>query len=102
MQEWKYTDNKFQLMIQIKCVVKPLDSLVSEWGIALTHINIKQIQSTQFQVELEKKLYDPFLWMEFNSLKAFATLRRQFSFPNVCLLQTDFAMSYSCEYQMRY
>ena len=102
MQEWKYIDNKFQLMTQIKCVVKLLDSLVSECDIVLNHINMKQIQSTQFQVELEKKLYDPFLWMGFNSLKACATSRRQFTFPNVCLLQTDFAMSYSCEYQMRY
>ena len=46
---------------------------MSEWDIALTHINIKQIQSALFQADLENL--------------------------NVCALQIDFAMSYSCEYQ---
>ena len=34
----------------------------------------------QLKTDNKKKLYDPFLWMGFNCLKATATLRRQFTF----------------------
>ena len=46
---------------------------MSECDIVLIHINIKQIQSVQFQADLE--------------------------IPNARVLQIDFAISYSCQYQ---
>ena len=55
------------------CIGKLLESLVSEWYIALKHINIKQIQSAQFQADLEN--------------------------PNVHILQIDFATSCYCKCQ---
>ena len=60
-------------MTQSYCVGELLENLVSECDIILIHINIKQIQSVQFQVALE--------------------------IPNVRVLQIDFAKSYSCQYQ---
>ena len=39
----------------------------------------KEISSSNF-MSLKKKLYDPFLWIGFNCLKATATSRRQFTF----------------------
>ena len=59
-------------MTQSKCVSGLSENLESEWDVVLTTINNKHIQSAQFQVNLEN--------------------------PNVCFLQNDFAMSYSCEY----
>ena len=46
-----------------------LESFLSEWDIALTHINIKPIQNAQIQSELKN--------------------------PNVHISQIDFAMSYT-------
>ena len=60
-------------MTQSKCVSELLESLLSEWDNVLTHINIKRIQNTKFQVDLEN--------------------------PNVPICEINFAMSYSCEYQ---
>ena len=71
-KEWKYIDNKFQVMTQSKCVSGLSESLESVWDVVLTTINNKRIQSAQFQVNLEN--------------------------PNVRFLQNDFVMSYSCEY----
>ena len=48
-------------------------SLMSELDIILTNINIKHIQSAQFQADLEN--------------------------TNACILQIDFAMSYSWEFE---
>ena len=39
----------------------------------------------------KKKLYDPFLWMGFNCLKAIATSRRQFT-GEFCVDDHDFGM----------
>ena len=72
-KEWNYIDNKFQALTQSKCVHELLENSVSQCDIALTHINIKQIQSVEFQADLENL--------------------------NVCVLQVDFAMSYTCECQ---
>ena len=44
-------------MNQSKCIGEPLEGLVSEWDISLTDINIKQIQSAQFQADLENGKY---------------------------------------------
>ena len=60
-------------MTQSKCVSELLDNLLSEWDSVLTHINIKRIKNTKFQVDLEN--------------------------PNVLICEIDFAISYSCEYQ---
>lgn len=47
-KEWKYIDNKFQVVTQSKCIGELLESLESEWDIiVLTHINAKEIQSAQ-------------------------------------------------------
>ena len=47
-KEWKYIDNKFQVVTQSKCIGELLESLESEWDIiVLTHINVKEIQSAQ-------------------------------------------------------
>ena len=40
-------------MTQSKCISELLESLLSEWDNVLTHINIKRIQNTKFQVDLE-------------------------------------------------
>ena len=43
-------------------------------------ITIDVLQDGDCLYEKKKKLYGPFLWMEFNRLKASATSRRQFTF----------------------
>ena len=60
-------------MTQNKCVLELLESLVCEWDIVLTHVNIKYIQNFQFQADLESR--------------------------NIHILQMDFGMNYSCKYQ---
>ena len=60
-------------MTQSKCVSELLDNLLSERDNVLTHINIKRIKNTKFQVDLEN--------------------------PNVLICEIDLAISYSCEYQ---
>ena len=64
---------KLQRMTQSKCVDEPLESLVSEWDTVLIHLNIKLLKSAQCQADME--------------------------IPNLHILQTDFAISYYCEYQ---
>ena len=39
-----------------------------------------QLMLKNLKLKKKKKLYDPFLWMRFNCLKATATSRRQFTF----------------------
>ena len=61
-------------MTQSKCVGELFESLVIEREIDMTHINIYYANSkSQFQADLEN--------------------------PNACILQIDFALSYSWEYQ---
>ena len=55
-KEWKYIDNKFQVITQSKCISKRLVSLLSDWDIVLTHINIKHSQSAQFQADLKNPI----------------------------------------------
>ena len=55
------------------CVWELIECIRNVWNNVLTHVNIKQIQSLQFQEDLQN--------------------------PEAHVLQMDFSMSYSCEYQ---
>ena len=55
------------------CVWELIECIRNVWNNVLTHVNIKQIQSLQFQEDLQN--------------------------PEAHVLQIDFSMSYSCEYQ---
>ena len=46
----------------------------------LTNFYFSPSDSSSETMKDKKKLYCPFLWMDFNCLKARATLRRQFTF----------------------
>ena len=59
---------KLQCQVRTGCTWESTETLKNQWLATLTHINIKRIQSSQFQTDLEN--------------------------PNVCVLQIDFAISY--------
>ena len=42
-KEWKYIDNKSQVITQSQCAGKLVGSSVRAWDIVLTHVNIKPI-----------------------------------------------------------
>ena len=55
------------------CAGELIECIQNYWDKVLTHVNIKRIHSLQLQEDLQN--------------------------PEACVLQIDFAMSYSCEYQ---
>ena len=64
---------KIQSITFNTCAGELIECIQNDWDKVLTHVNIKRIQNLQFQEDLQN--------------------------PEVRVLQIDFAMSYSCEYQ---
>ena len=64
---------KLQCQVRTGCARELTEILKNKWLSTFTRINIKRIQSSQLQNDLAN--------------------------PNVFVLQIDFAMNYSCEYQ---
>ena len=77
-KEWCFVEvsqnvKKLQCQVRTGCASELTEILRNQCLSTLTYINIKRIQSSQFQTDLVN--------------------------PNICVLQIDFAMSYSCECQ---
>ena len=64
---------KIQSITYNTCAGELIECTQNDWDKVLTHVNIKRIQSLQFQEDLQN--------------------------PEARVLQIDFAVSYSCEYQ---
>ena len=73
MESNKNHKKKIQSITYNTCAGELIECMQNDCDKVLTHVSIKWIQSLQFQEHLQN--------------------------PEVCVLQIDFAMSYSCEYQ---
>ena len=76
--QWCYMESNENLQRKIQsityniCAGELIECTQNDWDKVLTHVNIKRIQSLQFQEDLQN--------------------------PDARVLQIDFAVSYSCEY----
>ncbi len=69
------TYKKLECQLKEECAGEVLQQLVNEWNVILTHINTKRIQAQEFEKDKKRE--------------------------NARVLQIDFAMNYSCEYQTK-
>ena len=65
---------KLECRLNEACAGEVLQQLVDEWDIIIAHINTKRVQAQEFESDKKRE--------------------------NVRVLQIDFAMNYSCEYQV--